>query len=206
MRVVDEETLHAADFETKAPEDQEAAKAVDDPPSKPEDKESSSPPPPPLERAPRPEPEFIGPEEEKEFVPVKPKRKPRAKKELPPVLVPALEKPPEAFKEPSKLRKDRLKEQIECPNGCGKMITRHAASYTHNKHCQALKKKDAEPEEVNCYEPGFREKEAEKALRKAPEVPPNVEFVERVRQAAWAWHQLEQNKHGMLVRQYYNRR
>ena len=62
------------------------------------------------------------------------------------------------------------------------------------------------PEEVDCYEPGFREKEAEKALRKAPEVPPNVEFVERVRQAAWAWHQLEQNKHGMLVRQFYNRR
>ena len=124
------------------------------------------------------------------------------------MLVPALEKPPEAFKEPSKLRKDRLKEQIECPNGCGKMITRHAASYTHNKHCQALKKKDAPPadQEVNCYEPGFREKEAEKALRKAPEVPPNVEFVERVRQAAWAWHQLEQNKHGMLVRQFYNRR
>ena len=132
------------------------------------------------------------------------------------MLVPALKKPPEAFKEPSKLRKDRLKEQIECPNGCGKMITRHAASYTHNKHCQALKKKDALPEpaspradrphEVDCYEPGFREKEAEKALRKAPEVPPNVEFVERVRQAAWAWHQLEQNKHGMLVRQFYNRR
>ena len=138
------------------------------------------------------------------------------------MLVPALKKPPEAFKEPSKLRKDRLKEQIECPNGCGKMITRHAASYTHNKHCQALKKKDAErpdaerPDghalqavpraEVDCYEPGFHEKEAEKALRKAPEVPPNVEFVERVRQAAWAWHQLEQNKHGMLVRQFYNRR
>ena len=61
-------------------------------------------------------------------------------------------------------------------------------------------------QEVDCYEPGFREKEAEKALRKAPEVPPNVEFVERVRQAAWAWHQLEQNKHGMLVRQYYSRR
>ena len=130
---------------------------------------------------------------------------PRAKKELPPVLVPALEKPPEAFKEPSKLRKDRLKEQIECPNGCGKMITRHAASYTHNKHCQALKKKN-EHQEVDCYEPRFHEKEAEKAIRKAPEVPPNVEFVERVRQAAWAWHQLEQNKHGMLVRQYYNKR
>ena len=214
MRVVDEETLHAADLETKAPEDQEDAKAVDPPPSKPEDEESF-PPPPSLERAPRPEPDFIGPEEEKEFIPVKPKRprggpkdKPRAKKELPPVLVPALEKPPEAFKEPSKLRKDRLKEQIECPNGCGKMITRHAASYTHNKHCQALKKKDQErpDQEVDCYEPGFREKEAEKALRKAPEVPPNVEFVERVRQAAWAWHQLEQNKHGMLVRQYYSKR
>ena len=119
------------------------------------------------------------------------------------MLVPALEKQDEAFKEPSKLRKDRLKEQIECPNGCGKLITRHAASYTHNKHCQALKKKD---QEVDCYEPGFHEKEAEKELRKAPEVPPNVEFVERVRQAAWAWHQLEQNKHGMLVRQYDNKR
>ena len=68
-------------------------------------------------------------------------------------------------------------------------------------------KKDERPDqEVDCYEPGFHEKEAEKAIRKAPEVPPNVEFVERVRQAAWAWHQLEQNKHGMLVRQYYNKR
>ena len=129
MRVVDEETLNEVDLETKASEHQDAAKAVDDLPSKPVDEEDSSPPP-----LLRPEPEFIGPEEEKEIIPLKPKRKPRAKKELPPVLVPALEKPPEAFKELSKLRKDRLKEQIECPNGCGKMITRHAASYTHNKH------------------------------------------------------------------------
>jgi len=118
------------------------------------------------------------------------------------VLVPALEKPPEAFKETSKLRKDRLKEQIECPNGCGKMISKHASLYTHNRTCPALKKKDAE---VECYEPGFHEKEAEKAARVAPEVPPNVEFVERVRQAAWAWHELEKQKHGMLVRQYYGR-
>ena len=40
MRVVDEETLHAADLETKAPEDQEAAKAVDDPPSSPRTKKA----------------------------------------------------------------------------------------------------------------------------------------------------------------------
>ena len=61
MRVVDEGTLGEVDLETKAPEDQEAAKTVDDSPSKPVDEESSSPPPEP----PRPEPEVIGPEEEK---------------------------------------------------------------------------------------------------------------------------------------------
>ena len=199
MRVVDEETLNDADLETTKEKDHEEVKIEDAPPSAPVDEESA-PPPFPLERAPLPEPQFIGPEEEKEFTPVKPKRKPRAKK--PEVLVPALEKPPEAFKETSKLRKDRLKEQIECPNGCGKMITRHASKYTHDKHCPALKKKDAE---VNCYEPGFHEKEAEKAARVAPAVPPNVEFVERVRQGAWAWHELEKQKHGMLVRQYYKR-
>ena len=122
MRVVDEETLNDADLETRKEEDQQDVKHTDVSP--PVDEESA-PPPPPLERcppvAPLPEPQFIEPEEEKEFTPVKPKRKPRAKK--PEVLVPALEKPPEAFKETSKLRKDRLKEQIECPNGCGKKIT-----------------------------------------------------------------------------------
>ena len=185
MRVVDEETLNDADLETQKEEDHEKTKQED----APVDKIS-----PPL-----PEPEFIAPEEEKEFIPVKPKRKPRAKK--PEVLIPALEKPPEAFKETSKIRKDRLKEQIDCPNGCGKKVSRHAASYTHNKHCSALKKKD----EVDCYEPRFHEKEAEKATRVEPSVPPNVEFVERVRQAAWAWHELEKQKHGMLIRQYYGR-
>ena len=60
------------------------------------------------------EPDFIGPEEEKEFTPVKPKRKPRAKKELSPVLVPALEKPPKAFVETSKLRKERLGNPRTC--------------------------------------------------------------------------------------------
>ena len=116
--------------------------------------------------------------------------------------MPALEKPPEAFKDLAKLRKDRLKEQIDCPNGCGKKVSIHASKYTHDKHCSALKKKD---QAVDVYEPGFHEKEAEKAARVAPEVPPNVEFVERVRQAAWAWHELEKQKHGMLVRQYYGR-
>ena len=208
MRVVDEETFNDTDLETKAPHDQEDARPLDEGSTRPVDEESA-PPPPPLQRAPLPEPI---PEEEPEFILVKPKRKPRKPKEVKEdlekgrVLVPALEKPPEAFKETSKLRKDRLKEQIECPNGCGKKITRHAASYTHDKHCQALKKKDAE---VDCYEPGFHEKEAAKleakAVRIAPEVPPNVEFVERVRQAAWAWHELEKQKHGMLVRQYYKR-
>ena len=145
MRVVDEETLNDADLETTKEKDHEEVKREDAPPTAPVDKESV-PPPPPLERSagtfgspPLPKPECIGPEEEKEFTEVKPKRKPRAKK--PEVLVPALEKPPEAFKETSKLRKDRLKEQIECPNGCGKKITRHAAAYTHDKHCSALKKK-----------------------------------------------------------------
>ena len=93
MRVVDEETLGEVDLETKAPEDQGAAKAVDDPPSKPVDEESSSPPPDaerPGGQPPRPEPDFIGPEEERD--PVKPKRKPRAKKALlPEVLVPGLQ-------------------------------------------------------------------------------------------------------------------
>ena len=69
MRVVDEETLHATDLETEAPKDP--------PPEREEDAET--PKVPPLERAPppSPEPEFIGPEEEVEFTPVKPKRKPR---------------------------------------------------------------------------------------------------------------------------------
>ena len=202
MRVVDEETFNDTDLETKAPVDPEEVKPQDDAIAEPVDQESFSPP-----KLPRPEPEII-PEEEPEFIPVKPKRKPRKPKEVKDlekggVLVPALEKPPEAFKELSKLRKDRLKEQVDCPNGCGKKVTQHAAKYTHNKHCSALKKKDAE---VDCYEPGFHEKEAaKKAVRIAPEVPPNVEFVERVRQAAWAWHELEKQKHGMLVRQYYKR-
>ena len=105
MRVVDEETLQSADLETKAPSDP--------PPEREEDAETPNVP--PLERAPppSPEPEFIGPEEEVEFTPVKPKRKPRKPKENKgEILVPALEKR-DAFVEPSKLRKDRLKEKIE---------------------------------------------------------------------------------------------
>ena len=202
MRVVDEETFNDTDLETKAPVDPKEVKPQDEAIAELVDQESFSPP-----KLPRPEPEII-PEEEPEFIPVKPKRKPRKPKEVKDlekggVIVPALEKKPlEAFKELSKVRKDRLKEQVDCPNGCGKKVTQHAAKYTHNKHCSALKKKDAE---VDCYEPEFHEKEAAKAVRIAPEVPPNVEFVERVRQAAWAWHELEKQKHGMLVRQYYNR-
>ena len=112
MRVVDEETLHAVDLETVSEKDP--------PPERKEDVgEPKVPPPPPLERAPLPEPEFIGPEEEAEFTPVKPKHKLRKPKDAfkGEVLVPALEKPKDAFVEPSKLRKDRLKEKIERPNG-----------------------------------------------------------------------------------------
>ena len=75
-------------------------------------------------------------------------------------------------------------------------------AYTHNKHCQALK---TQVKDVNCYEPGFHEKEADKAVRKPPEVPPNVEFVERVRQAAMAWHKLDQDRGGLVVRNFYKR-
>ena len=62
MRVVDEETLHAADLETEAPKDEETKHAEDA-------EEPSVPPSPP----PRPEPEIIPEEEEI----IKPKRKPR---------------------------------------------------------------------------------------------------------------------------------
>ena len=202
MRVVDEETLQSADLETKAPSDP--------PPEREEDAET--PKVPPLERAPppSPEPEFIGPEEEVEFTPVKPKRKPRKPKENKgEILVPALEKR-DAFVEPSKLRKDRLKEKIECPNGCGKLITRHAASYTHDKTCPALKRKETdmqteEIKEIVVKEPDFDRKEAEKRMRKPPEVPPDVEFMERLKKAAWAYRQLEETKHSSLIRQYYGR-
>ena len=211
MRVVDEETLGATDLETEAPKDEET--------KPPEDVEHPKeiPPPPPLERAagtfgaPRPEPEFIGPEEEVEFTQVKPKRKPRKPKETKgEVLVPALEKPNNAFVEPSKLRNSRLKEKIECPNGCGKLITRHAASYTHDRTCAALKSKHSEsqtdaPEESTYVEPDFHKKELEKAMRKPPEVPPNVEFMERLKKAALAYRQLEEAKHGLLIRQYFQR-
>ena len=210
MRVVDEETLSAAvDLETAAPTDEESKHPEDPEPPKE---------PPPLEResalrAPRPEPEFIGPEEEIEFTPVKPKRKPRKPKELPKgeVLIPALEKPKNAFVEPSKLRKERLKEKIECPNGCGKQITRHAASYTHDKTCSALKRpseraeSEIQTDEIIVKEPDFDRKEEEKRMRKPFVVPPNVEFMERIRNAAVAYRQLEEQKHGMLIRQYFQR-
>ena len=200
MRVVDEETLQSADLETKAPRD----------PSPEREEDAETPKVPPLERAPppSPEPEFIGPEEEVEFTPVKPKRKPRKPKENKgEILVPALEKR-DAFVEPSKLRKDRLKEKIECPNGCGKLVSRHSAAYTHNKTCAALKRKESDvqtDEEIVVKEPDFDRKEAEKRLRKPPEVPPNVEFVERLKQAAWAYRQLEEQKHSTLIRQYFGR-
>ena len=185
MRVVDEETLHAADMETEAPRDP--------PPEREEDVEAPKvPPPPPLV----------------EFTLVKPKRKPRKPKDAfkGEILVPALEKR-DASVEPSKLRKDRLKEKIECPNGCGKLITRHAASYTHDKTCPALKRKESEiqTEEIVVKEPDFDRKEAEKRLRKPPEVPPDVEFMERIKRAAWAYRQLEETKHSSLIRQYYGR-
>ena len=214
MRVVDEETLHATDeLETGAPTDEESKHPED--PELPKE-------PPPLERAPRPEPEFIGPEEEVEFTPVKPKRKPRKPKEVltkGQVLIPALEKPNNAFVEPSKLRKERLKEKIECPNGCGKQITRHAASYTHDKNCSALKRAPQAPspqapsaaeseiqtDEIVVKEPDFDRKEEEKRMRKPFVVPPNVEFMERIRNAAVAYRQLEEQKHGMLIRQYFQR-
>ena len=193
MRVVDEETLHAADLETEAPKDEETKHAED------AEEVKISPPPAPL-----PEPEVL-PEEK--FVPVKPKRKPRKPKESKgEILVPALEKAKNAFVEPSKLRKERLKEKIECPNGCGKQITRHAASYTHNKTCQALKEKESgHVHEVTYVEPDFERKEAEKARRRqeAPEIHPNVEFMERLKKAAIAYRQLEDQKHGLLIRHYF---
>ena len=115
---------------------------------------------------------------EVEFTPVKPKRKPRKPKDAfkGEILVPALEKR-DAFVEPSKLRKDRLKEKIECPNGCGKLITRHAASYTHDKTCPALKRRESEIQteeikEIVVKEPDFDRKEAEKRLRKPRRCPP----------------------------------
>ena len=201
MRVVDEETLHATDLETAASTDEESKHPED--PELPKE-------PPPLERAPRPEPEFIGPEEVIEFTEVKPKRKPRKPKELltkGEVLVPALERPKNAFVETSKLRKERLKEKIECPNGCGKLVSRHAASYTHDKTCSALKRKESEiqTEEIVVKEPDFDRKEEEKRMRKPLEVPPNVDFMERIKNAAFAYRQLEEQKHGMLIRQYFQR-
>ena len=73
---------------------------------------------------------------------------------------------------------------------CIRDSIRHAASYTHNKTCAALKRKESdvqtEEETIVVKEPDFDRKEAEKRLRKPPEVPPNVEFVERLKQAAWA--------------------
>ena len=203
MRVVDEETLHAADLETEAPKDEETKHAED----AEEPKVFPSPPPP------EEEPEIIP---EKEEV-IKPKRKPRKPKELPKgeILIPALERPKNAFVEPSKLRKDRLKEKIECPNGCGKQITRHSAAYTHDKTCSALKRKesdvqteDAEEDTPSMFvvkEPDFDRKEAEKRMRKAPAIPPDTEFMERIKNAAFAYRQLEDQKHSMLIRQYFGR-
>ena len=90
--------------------DLETVSEKDPPPERKEDVgEPKVPPPPPLERAPLPEPEFIGPEEEVEFIPVKPKRKPRKPTRSGPkgedafkgeILVPALEKRENAFVEP----------------------------------------------------------------------------------------------------------
>ena len=67
MSVVDEEIFNDADLETKKEEDQEDVKPQDDvlPGGAPEGHEESAPPPPPLKRAPLPEPEVIGPEEER---------------------------------------------------------------------------------------------------------------------------------------------
>ena len=115
--------------------------------------------------------------------------------------MPALEERENAFVEPSKLRKDRLKEKIECPNGCGKLITRHAASYTHDKTCPALKRQETEmqTEEIVVKEPDFDRKEAEKRLRKPPEGY-DVEFMERIKKAAWAYRQLEETKHSSVIR------
>ena len=200
MRVVDEETLATEDLATEAPRDEETKHAED--PEVPKE-------PPPLVRAPRPEPEFIGPEEEVEFTQVKPKRKPRKPKETKgEVLVPALEKPNNAFVEPSKLRKDRLKEKVECPNGCGKLITRHAASYTHDRTCAALKSKHSESQTISestYVEPDFEQKAAEKVLRRQQNVHPNVEFMERLKRAAVAYRQLEEQKHSLLIRPYFQR-
>ena len=100
-----------------------------------------------------------------------------------------------------------MKERIECPNGCGKLITRHAASYTHDKTCPALKRKETEKEEIKevvVKEPDFDRKEAEKRLRKPPEGY-DVDFMERLKNAAWAYRQLEETKHSSLIRQYYGR-
>ena len=110
--------------------------------------------------------------------------------------------------EPSKLRKDRLKEKIECPNGCGKMVTRHAASYTHNKTCSALKEKESASQTISestYVEPDFEKKEAEKVLRRQQNVHPNVEFMERLKRAAVAYRQIEDDKHAFLIRQYFQR-
>ena len=62
-----------------------------------------------------------------------------------------------------------------------------------------------EIKEIVVKEPDFDRKEAEKRLRKSPEVPPDVEFMERLKKAAWAYRQLEETKHSSLIRQYYGR-
>ena len=78
------------------------------------------------------------------------------------------------------------------------------------KTCQALKEKESETQtvhEVTYMEPDFEKKEAEKARRRqeAPDVHPNVEFMERLKKAAIAYRQLEDQKHGLLIRQYFQR-
>ena len=64
---------------------------------------------------------------------------------------------------------------------------------------------EEEPAVIVVKEPDFDRKEAEKRLRKPPEVPPNVDLVERIKQAAWAYRQLAEHKHSTLIRQYFGR-
>ena len=75
----------------------------------------------------------------------------------------------------------------------------HALRYTHAKTCPGEGASSSEPAE--CKEEGYDQKLIEMRTREPARV--NEEFMERLREAAMAFQELERLKHSKLVRNFY---
>ena len=97
---------------------------------------------------------------------------------------------------PAMTKREKLKEKVTC-EGCNKTVTRHALKYTHK--CPAPEPAVEDIEEA----PPPQLSRAPPRLTRPQETTPGEDFMERLRVASLAYHQLERQKHSSLIRNFY---